>query len=108
MIGLGRPQDLETTGVPASLTKPNPIQWKLACRFLPQQQPAELLFAGLAPGTLGIYQTAFRIPSDTGTAPLTGIECNLASPSMSVTFGPGLPIWGIMSGGASFGVPFRR
>ena len=108
MIGLGSPQDPEKTGIAASLTKPNPIRWKLSCRFLPQQQPAELLFAGLAPGTLGIYQTAFRIPSGTGITPLTGIECNLASPAMSATFGPGIPIRGIMSSGGSFGVPFGR
>jgi uncharacterized protein (TIGR03437 family) len=107
MIGLGWPQAPETTGIAASLAEPNPIQWKLSCRFLPQQQPAELLFAGLAPGTLGIYQTAFRIPPGTRTTPFTGIECNLASPSMIVVFGPGIPIRGIASNVASFPASFR-
>jgi uncharacterized protein (TIGR03437 family) len=95
MTGLGPPQAPEETGVPASLTKVNPIQWDLSCRFLPQTKPAQLLFAGMAPGMIGIYQTAFRMPSDAGATPLNGLSCTLASPSMSVTFGPGTSAWGM-------------
>jgi uncharacterized protein (TIGR03437 family) len=101
MTGLGPPQAPEETGVPASLTKVNPIQWDLSCRFLPQTEPAELLFAGMAPGMIGIYQTAFRMPSGAGTAPANGLGCTLASPSMSVTFGPGTPAMG-MCGSCGF------
>ncbi len=89
MTGLGPPQAPEETGVPASLAKVNPIQWDLRCQFLPQTKPAELLFAGMAPGMIGIYQTAFRMPSDAGVGPINGLQCELASPSMSVDFGPG-------------------
>jgi hypothetical protein len=82
----------------------NAARWRKA--FLPQQQPAELLFAGIAPGMFGIYQTAFRIPA--GATPLTGIECTLASPSVAVRFGPGIATFGIPSGafgGFGMGVP---
>lgn len=91
MTGLGWPKTEETTGVPASLSTPNPIQWKLSCRFLPGLQSAELLFAGLAPGKLGIYQTTFRMPDiSAGSAP-TSFRCRLQSPAMGADFGPGLP-----------------
>ncbi|HEX6986167.1 MAG TPA: hypothetical protein VF170_12375, partial [Planctomycetaceae bacterium] len=75
MTGLGPVKDRETTGVPASLTKPNPIEWKLSCELLPWHKPAELLFAGLAPGMLGIYQTTFRMPDPPpGAAPPEGFQ----------------------------------
>jgi len=95
MTGLGPPQAPEEDGVPASLTKVNPIQWDLSCRFVPQTRPAQLLFAGMAPGMIGIYQTAFRMPSDAGAMPVNGLSCTLASPSMSVTFGPGTSAMGM-------------
>jgi uncharacterized protein (TIGR03437 family) len=100
MTGLGWTESPETTGVAASLTKANPIRFKLSCRFLPQSQPAELLFAGVAPGMIGIYQTAFRIPSDAGDGPLTGIECVLATPIIAASFGPGIPVRGLMGSGS--------
>jgi uncharacterized protein (TIGR03437 family) len=100
MTGLGWPQTPEVTGVAASLTKVNPIQWKLGCQFLPQAAPAQLLFAGLAPGMTGIYQTAFRMPSDAGAAPLSGLSCTLASPVMTVTFGPGTSAIGMYGSGS--------
>jgi uncharacterized protein (TIGR03437 family) len=102
MTGLGWPQSPETTGVRASLTVPNPLQWELSCRFLPQAQSAQTLFAGIAPGMLGVYQTTFRIPADSVNAPITGLTCTLAAPSYTVTFGPGTPAIGIYGGG--FGV----
>lgn len=99
MTGLGPLQTPETTGVPASPTSINPIQWNLSCQFLPQTHPAQLLFAGMAPGLIGVYQTAFRIPSDAGAAPVTGLTCALASPGMTVTFGPGTPTVGMPGSG---------
>jgi uncharacterized protein (TIGR03437 family) len=95
MTGLGPPQAPEEDGVPASPSKVNPIQWDLSCQFLPQTEPAQLLFAGMAPGMIGIYQTAFRVPSDAGAGPINGLSCSLASPSMSVAFGPGTPAPGM-------------
>jgi uncharacterized protein (TIGR03437 family) len=100
MTGLGWTESPEKVGVASSLSKANPIQFKLACRFLPQSQPAELLFAGVAPGMVGIYQTAFRIPSDAGAGPLTGIECVLSTPIIAVPFGPGIPVRGLMGSGS--------
>ncbi len=96
MTGLGWTERQEATGVPASRAAPNPIQWKLACRFLPDGEFAESLFAGLAPGTIGIYQTAFRVPEGSSTVPATGIRCVLMSPSLAGEFGPGLPVYGLM------------
>jgi hypothetical protein len=84
----------------------NPIQWTLACRFVPQAEEAELLFAGLAPGMLGIYQTSFRMPADAGAAPLTDILCTLASPVMSVSFHPGTPALPVFGSGSVVFVPF--
>ena len=104
MTGLGWPRNEETTGVAASPTSVNPIQWDLSCRFLPQEKPAELQFAGIAPGLLGVYQTAFRISIDAGDAPMTGIECTLTTPGgRAAKFGPGIPTVGIREGpGSSF------
>jgi uncharacterized protein (TIGR03437 family) len=104
MTGLGWPQQMETTGVPASLTVPNPIAWALSCQFLPQAEPAELLFAGMAPGLIGVYQTTFRMPADAG-APLTDIQCTLTSPAMSATFGPGTPAPGLFGEGTVITIP---
>lgn len=108
MTGLGPPSTPETTGMPASLVSINPIQWDLSCQFLPQPQAAELLFAGLAPGMIGVYQTSFRIPLDAGTAAVTNLTCSLASPGMSVTFGPGTPAVGMPAGGVFFGLVSAR
>ena len=95
MTGLGWPVHRETTGVAASTARANPIQLDLTCRFLPQDKPAELLFAGLAPGMIGVYQTSFRIAADETAGPLTGVRCNLSNRVMSVPFGPGIPPHGV-------------
>jgi uncharacterized protein (TIGR03437 family) len=106
MTGLGWTQTPETTGVPASLTKPNPIQWSLACHWTPTLEPLELLFAGLAPGTLGIYQTTFRMRPRLPVAdPIAGFQCYLRSPAMVDGFGPGTPVRGIYGSGAVIGIP---
>ena len=106
MAGLGWPATRETTGVPVSLTTPNPIAWELQCEFLPGHQVPNLLFAGLAPGMLGIYQTTFRMPSTpVGDATLTGFGCVLRSPGMAAGFGPGTPATASMEAGAGAPLP---
>jgi uncharacterized protein (TIGR03437 family) len=77
MTGLGPVSGPVQTGVPASTTSPNPIQGTLTCTFTPQTTPAVTLFAGLAPGFIGVYQTAFQIPADPNTKPLNGMQCSL-------------------------------
>jgi uncharacterized protein (TIGR03437 family) len=108
MTGLGPPESPETTGVAASLTRANAIRYGLTCRFLPQTQPAETLFAGMAPGMTGIYQTAFRIPSGAGVGALTGIECVLSTPTLAATFGPGIPVFGLMGSGTYSGTSLPK
>lgn len=95
MTGLGWTERREKPGVPASHAAPNPIQWRLDCRFLPDGNTLELLFAGLAPDTTGVYQTAFRMPRESGGVPATGIRCTLESPIAYVEFGPCLPVRGL-------------
>lgn len=77
LTGLGPVATPVATGEPASLTVPDPILGSLTCTFSPETTPAETLFAGLAPGLVGIYQVAFRMPSDPNTQPLNGILCSL-------------------------------
>ncbi|SPF54457.1 exported hypothetical protein [Candidatus Sulfopaludibacter sp. SbA4] len=80
MTGLGYVDDPVQDGVPAPLTVPEPIVGQIACRFSPQKTAAETLFAGLAPGTIGIDQVAFRMPPDAGAAPIDGVSCSYSSP----------------------------
>jgi len=64
----------ETVGAPATgePTPSEPLPWllePLACVYEPQgdateTKPLDLLYAGLAPGLVGLYQVTFRIPSD--------------------------------------------
>jgi len=89
MTGLGPVRNPVQTGVPASLTTPNPVTGTFACRFQPQKEDAETLFAELAPGMIGIYQVAFRMPADAGAAPITGIACNLQTPGGGSSIGVG-------------------
>jgi uncharacterized protein (TIGR03437 family) len=104
MAGLGPVKGDVATGIPAPLDSLRPIQWSLSCQFVPQTSPAEVLFAGLAPGTIGVYQVTLRVPSDSSIAPLTGLQCRLTAGNQSVLFGPGLPTAGILTrGGFSFG-----
>jgi uncharacterized protein (TIGR03437 family) len=87
MTGLGPVNGPAKTGVPASSTIAEPIQFPLTCTFTPQTTPAETLFAGLAPGLIGIYQAAFRIPADSNTQPFNGMQCTLGS---NASFGFGI------------------
>jgi uncharacterized protein (TIGR03437 family) len=93
LTGLGPVATPVATGEPASLTTPDPILGSLTCTFSPETTPAETLFAGLAPGLVGVYQVAFRMPSDPNTQPLNGIFCNLNG---QASFGFGI-IVGIVS-----------
>lgn len=93
LTGLGPVATPVATGQPASLTTPDPILGSLTCTFSPETMPAETLFAGLAPGLVGIYQVAFRMPNDPNTQPLNGIFCNLNGQS---SFGFGILV-GIVS-----------
>jgi uncharacterized protein (TIGR03437 family) len=105
MTGLGWTEKPEVSGVPASGSVPDPIQWKLACQFLPDGPFVEPLFAGLAPNMIGVYQTAFRAPEWITTFPATGIRCFLTSPSSTVVFGPGLPVPGLSGHGNGWSAP---
>jgi uncharacterized protein (TIGR03437 family) len=98
MAGLGPVNGDVATGVPAPVDSLRPIRWSLSCRFVPQTSPADVLFAGLAPGMTGVYQVTLRVPSDAGTAPITGLQCRLTAGNQSVVFGPGLPAVGIGAG----------
>jgi uncharacterized protein (TIGR03437 family) len=77
MTGLGPVQYPVATGEAASLTVPDPITGTFTCQFRPQAEPSTTLFAGLAPGTIGLYQVALQLPADAGAAPITGISCAL-------------------------------
>lgn len=77
--GLGPVAAPVSTGVPASLTAPDRTLNPLTCTFTPQTTPAETLFAGLAPGTIGLYQAAFRIRNDPNHDPFNGMSCTLGN-----------------------------
>jgi uncharacterized protein (TIGR03437 family) len=87
MTGLGPVSGPVHTGIPAPLDIVEPLQSPLTCTFTPQTTPAQTLFAGLAPGLVGIYQVAFRIPEDANTKPFNGLQCSLGS---GASFGFGI------------------
>jgi uncharacterized protein (TIGR03437 family) len=94
MTGLGWVNDRPAIGVPA--TAANRMQWKLACRFQPGGQMVTPLWAGLAPGMLGVYQTTFAVPSGSGPVTTTDLSCTLTTPSgQTGTFGPGTRVFGM-------------
>lgn len=83
MTGLGPVQGPIETGQPAPLESLRPLQEKLTCRFIPQTAEAETLFAGLAPGMVGIYQVSFRIPAEEVARPISGMNCEVGGSSFS-------------------------
>lgn len=87
MTGLGQVQGAPVTGQPAPLDQLFPIAGSLTCTFPPQTTNADTLFAGLAPGLIGIYQLSFRIPEDPNQSPITGMSCKLQQPNATATFG---------------------
>jgi uncharacterized protein (TIGR03437 family) len=87
MTGLGQVKGNPVTGQPAQLDQLFPILGTITCRFLPQTTSADTLFAGLAPGMVGIYQVTFRRPNDPNQSPINGISCNLQQPLGGAGFG---------------------
>jgi uncharacterized protein (TIGR03437 family) len=88
MIGLGPVDDRNA----------NRIKWKLACRFQPGGPPVAPLFAGLAPGFPGVYQTTFAVPAGSGPVTLTDLSCDVTAPNgLTNTIGPGTTPFGMCS-----------
>ncbi len=63
MTGLGPVEPAVETGTASPADPPARAVLPLACQFAPER-PAEILFAGLAPGFVGYYQVTLRIPQD--------------------------------------------
>jgi uncharacterized protein (TIGR03437 family) len=74
MTGMGPVNGPMVTGEPAPVDRAISIQGQFACSFHPYGV-AETLFAGLAPGLLGVYQVNFRIPPGSFAGPITGGTC---------------------------------
>jgi uncharacterized protein (TIGR03437 family) len=62
MTGLGPVEPVVPTGEPAPSDPPARLVTPLRCVFFPGEVPAEVFFAGLAPGFVGYYQVSLRIP----------------------------------------------
>jgi uncharacterized protein (TIGR03437 family) len=77
MTGLGAVRGAVQTGEPAPVDDVRPLAGSVHCLFTPHTTEAETLFAGLAPGMVGIYQVSFRFPSDTPDIAPTGIRCGI-------------------------------
>ena len=86
--GLGPVQASVHTGEPSPAEPLPRLTQRLACSYYNTEstlaQLPEPLYAGLAPGLIGVYQVSLRIPPDldTGGSPLPGIlhlECELQS-----------------------------
>jgi uncharacterized protein (TIGR03437 family) len=77
MTGLGSVRGDVQVGVVAPLDDPRPITGSIQCRFVPHASDSETLFAGLAPGLLGIYEVTLRLPASATTAPIRGLQCML-------------------------------
>ncbi len=84
--GLGPVIGAVQTGQPAPLDRTVPIQGQFRCRFDPYRAEAETLFAGLAPGTIGIYQVNFRLPPGPDPGPITGGLCVYNGPGVDGGF----------------------
>src|SRR5260370_34801600 len=86
--GLGPVVGSIPTGQSAPFDQLFPIQGQLTCTFNPYGAPAETLFAGLAPGFLGIYQINFRLPSGSDPGPITGGFCSFTGAGGTGGFTP--------------------
>jgi len=96
MIGLG----------PVDEKNANRMKWKLACRFQQDGPAVQPLFAGLAPGLLGVYQTTFIVPAGNGPVTTTALSCDVTSPNgLLVTVAPGSRVFGMIGTGFVFSVP---
>lgn len=92
--GLGPVSPTVRSGEPAPAAPPSQAVQALVCSYqIPNGSlPLEVTFAGLAPGTVGIYQVSVRLPmqpstSDSGSSTGTvGMQCGTAeAPSDFVT-----------------------
>ena len=89
--GLGLVEGTVQTGEPTPIGPLFPIRGRLACRFAPYTTDAETLFAGLAPGYVGLYQVTFRMPMEANPGNLAGGRCTVVSQS-----GGGTLNWGTL------------
>ena len=64
MTGLGPVEPAVASGEPGPSDPPARLITPLRCVFFPGEIPAEVFFAGLAPGFVGYYQVSLRIPLD--------------------------------------------
>jgi uncharacterized protein (TIGR03437 family) len=81
-VGLGDVAPRPQTGFPTPLDRLFRIVRPIECRIdNSSAQPIEVVFAGLAPGMIGIYQLSFRVPLDAPTTRF-GVRCSF-SPSYS-------------------------
>jgi uncharacterized protein (TIGR03437 family) len=71
MTGVGDVQQRPPTGSPASglAYATRPLCW-LTSPYV-AQEPAQVAFAGLAPGMVGIYQVDIQIPTDSASSVAT-------------------------------------
>jgi uncharacterized protein (TIGR03437 family) len=84
--GLGAVQGTPRTGEPTPLDRVFPIAGIFRCSFFPYATEAETLFAGLAPGTTGIYQVNFRMPQGPDLGAITGGSCSYGQTGVSGGF----------------------
>jgi uncharacterized protein (TIGR03437 family) len=61
--GLGPVDPPQADGVPAPVDRPVPAVEAPRCTFW-RERPARVLFAGLAPGMIGLYQITLEVPSE--------------------------------------------
>lgn len=90
LSGLGPVNGAIATGEPAPLDRPLSIQGQFRCQFAPHGAYSDTLFAGLAPGTIGLYQVTLRMPPSAG-APVTGGRCDTASGTLTFSVAPVSP-----------------
>ncbi len=85
MTGLGPVEPAVETGAPAPSHPPARLRLPLSCFFVPRdsgalRHPAEVLFAGLAPGFAGYYQVTIRIPAEGNLYGDSLMGCGLPNP----------------------------
>lgn len=90
LTGLGKVIGTIATGEPAPLDRPLPLQGQFRCQFRPHASFSETLFAGLAPGKIGVYLVTFRMPADAG-APITGGQCLTDTGTLGFALGTPVP-----------------
>lgn len=81
--GLGPVDGPIKTGEPAPTGTPLRIREPITCTFFPYTEPAETLFAGLAPGMVGIYQINFRLPAEPDRGRIVGGSCTYSGGSFN-------------------------